>query len=65
MKQLLENTVRVKFWTVNNPVPRVKWYNLVIDEERRQMGKDCGAHQSDKVGNRVESEVMTIRRSGD
>jgi hypothetical protein len=63
VKQLLENKVRVKFVDGSGNVVSARWFDLCIDDERREMGKLCGKWQSTTVGNKVESEVMTIVRA--
>ena len=63
LKQLIENRVRVKFITHDGHVDCVEWFDLVITEQRRDMGMKCGFWQSKEIGNRVESEVMTIVRA--
>ena len=62
LKQLIENRVRVKFITPSGHIDTVEWFDLVITEQRRDMGMKCGFWQSKEIGNRVESEVMTIVR---
>lgn len=62
MKQLIENKVRVTFRESNGRVFCVVTYDLANDVHRRAMGIKCGQWQSSEVGNRVESEVISIRR---
>lgn len=65
MRQLVENIVRVRFITRDNRVNETADFDLVIDDERRAMGKKCAVWQSTAVGNKVESVVLTIVREGD
>jgi hypothetical protein len=57
-----ENKVRVKFVDLHGNIESVHWFDLANDTDRRDMGRACAHWQQYAVGNRIESEVMTIVR---